>query len=160
MLTNSSGNLFGWNAAITENRYASAPWLGGTIDASGFYQSGTLSRPAGEDTVTSSYNSAVYLIMAGPAATVRTGKARPFAHALVGGAFGTFNYSGLVTPPPGDFIISGTVLGNTLSVAAGGGVDLPLSPKFAIHTQADWVRIGEGTALNLFRGTGGIVITF
>jgi opacity protein-like surface antigen len=129
-------NLNGWNASVSGyfNKY-----LGISTDLSGGYGS-----PFGVSTRT-------YTHLFGPIVRFpNSSKMIPFGHVLFGGAHlgaDGFNLSGS---------------DNSFSWAMGGGVDVKVSPRFAVRlAQADWLRtqFADSTQSN-FRYSGGLVFKF
>jgi opacity protein-like surface antigen len=129
-------NLNGWNASLSGyfNEY-----LGISTDLSGGYGS-----PSGVSTST-------YTYLFGPIVRFpNSSKMTPFGHVLLGGAH--LNASG--------FGLSGS--DNSFSWAMGGGVDVKVSPRFAVRlAQADWLRTQfvDSTQSN-FGYSGGVVFKF
>ena len=129
-------NLNGWNASVSGyfNKY-----LGISTDLSGGYGS-----PFGVSTRT-------YTYLFGPIVRFpNSTNMIPFGHVLFGGAHlgaDGFNLSGS---------------DNSFSWAMGGGVDVKVSPRFAVRlAQADWLRtqFADSTQSN-FRYSGGLVLKF
>jgi hypothetical protein len=138
-------NLYGWNAALTENI---KPWFGADVDFSGQY--GTPS-PTFLCSVASVSKAVSCLSTGSPLAPVSTKlhtftfgprftmhrfeHFRPYFHVLVGYAnvIGSLQHSAIFLP-------SATLLPQGYSksesgfaIAPGGGVDLPLSSRFAVR---------------------------
>lgn len=147
---NSSGNLYGWDASITQRPYSSYPWIGGTIRVNGGYlQTSTSISTA---TLRSSYS--MYTAMGGPSVHFRLRPVEPFAHALVGAVIEKVNTTGIGEP----FASSSTHFGYSL----GGGLDVPLSTRWAIRGQADWMNTRESATQNTNRlgVSTGVVLRF
>lgn len=131
-----SVNLNGWNASVSGyfNKY-----LGISTDLSGGYGS-----PFGVSTKT-------YTYLFGPIVRFPiSSKLTPFGHVLFGGAH--LNADG--------FGLSGS--DNSFSWAMGGGLDVYVSPRFAVRlAQADLLRtqFTDSTQSN-FRCSGGLVLKF
>jgi opacity protein-like surface antigen len=129
-------NLNGWNASVSGyfNKY-----LGISTDLSGGYGS-----PFG-------VSSKTYTYLFGPIVRFPISpKLTPFGHVLFGGAH--LNADG--------FGLSGS--DNSFSWAMGGGLDVNVSPRFAVRlAQADWLRTQfvDSTQSN-FRCSGGLVLKF
>jgi hypothetical protein len=128
----------GWSAGVSENPYPSRPWVGGTIEASGHYDT-----PAAGD------KEQVHTVMGGPNFTLTRSRVQPFARVLFGAVL-TKETAGSLT-----------VLSHYFGTAAGGGADLPISERCAIRGQADWVSFLKPTGrINLLRASGGLVFRF
>ncbi len=150
---NPSGHNLGWDASVTENPYKSLPWLGGTLDASGYYNHSSVT--SGGTTVNTQSNT--YLIMGGPAVIFKIAGLQPFVHVLLGGALASGSQSGFAGPFAKAFTGGST---GTFSLALGAGVDVPVSARLGIRTQWDWLRVGTATTTNLIRGSAGLYYTF
>ena len=129
-------NAFGWDTSYSQYPYASPGWLGGTIEASGAYASPSV-RVANQ-TVGGLLNNQIYTFMGGPAVALHTHRrVQPFAHALFGAVLTRVNTTGKGLAYFGTAVSeSKTAFG----LAAGGGIDVPLTTKIAVRGQADWLR--------------------
>lgn len=109
-------NLYGWNGSVSVNVDSR---FGFTIDGSGHYQDNVFQR------------SRVYSILAGPRFTARNEHATTFAHVLFGGTHDHERFDTLTT--------RFTTKGNAFVVAVGGGVDVNVTPHFAVRAiQAEY----------------------
>ena len=125
-------NANGWNAAATVNVNH---WFGVTADFSGAYFS----------ELGANFHNYTYTF--GPTVSFRGAPlVTPFAHALFGGATASAGVEGV------------TVSQNGFAAIIGGGVDVKVSPHFAVRpVQFDWMSLhGNGaTSNNNFRYLGG-----
>ncbi|MFB3916690.1 MAG: outer membrane beta-barrel protein [Terriglobales bacterium] len=154
-VTPDSANLNGWNASLTGNFNR---FFGITADFAGHYGSPTIGFGGiGLPGSLASADVSNYTFLFGPQVGLRTGKLRPFAHALFGA---------------GHIKVSPNVLGFSLgslglsdsdtswAMALGGGVDYALGDTFSVRfAQLDWTRTNFfDTNQNHFRYSGGIVL--
>jgi opacity protein-like surface antigen len=161
-------NGLGWNASATENLNS---WFGGTLDFSGAYARPTVTiqpntfgegLPATKIVFTDGINATAYTFMFGPTfAYRRSARFVPFARVLLGAANGR-----VATTSKGAAAIgmSESFSETHFALAAGGGVDIPISPRVAVRATADWIHT---TFPNLvtdrqenFRVSGGVVLRF
>jgi hypothetical protein len=145
-------NLHGWEVSGTKyfTRY-----FGIEADVSGHY--GTLEErefdfipPINPDLLPET-NASVFNYMIGPHFAADAGRARPFAHALIGGTTHRFNVEAF-----------GSGSDTSLSAAFGGGVDFRVSKSISIRAiQADYIltTFGPENQKNL-RVSTGVVFTF
>lgn len=134
-------NYPGWNASVSEYPYPSHPCIGGTIEASGGYQS--------QKGVT--YGS--YTVMGGPSFTPSTGDLRPFARVMLGGVIDTTSTT------------SGSAAASTpqksFGVDIGGGADFYLWDHWGFREQGDWIISSRnGSHANMGKGVIGVVYRF
>ncbi|HXM23962.1 MAG TPA: hypothetical protein VN948_22085 [Terriglobales bacterium] len=126
-------NLNGFNGEATFNL---TPVWGLTADGSGHYGS----------------QLTVYNYMIGPQYSLRRDKSKFFVHALFGKAQNTVNIS---TATRNGFESVGR------AIAAGGGYDLDLTPRFTFRAQADYLRTQTfGATQNDIRISTGLVFHF
>jgi opacity protein-like surface antigen len=170
---NPSGRLGtnGWDASVAAKL---TPWFSFVTDFSGYYSGSSVSITSTQ-TITNScaplscppftstiVNTAakpkIYNFLFGPQFSFTTGKLKPFAHFLVGGAHSDVtrsvsvsssgNIESLAEPPE-----AGTT---GFALAIGGGVDYSLKPNLAWRVQADYLT-GQGTGQNHVRVSTGPV---
>lgn len=168
-LRNNGRGLNGWEGQITGdlNQY-----LGITADFTGNYHSQSISIPG--IGISAGAHSHLYNFLFGPTVTYRTSKYNVFGHALFGAAHSRL--SGSFSVP----IIGGTSstvnTATAFGMALGGGVDINVTPMFAIRpAQVDYlytrfdaldaVATGLSTSSsgghqNSFRYSAGIVVRF
>jgi len=125
-------NLNGWNASVAGNL---TPSFGLVADISGHYTTETVVTgltTTGSGVITSRAKLSDHLFLFGPRFSYRKHeRVTPFAHVLVGG----FRAKGSLS---GAFFLNETDTG--FAAAAGGGVDVKLSQRFAFRlVQADYV---------------------
>jgi hypothetical protein len=128
--------LYGWDASVTERPYSSYPWVGGTIRVNGAYLQTSTSVSA----VTLKTSNSMYTMMGGPSVHFRLRPVEPFAHALFGAVIEKVNTAGIGEP----LASSSTHFGYSL----GGGLDVPLSTRWAIRGQVDWINTRESATQN------------
>lgn len=133
-------NLNGWDAAVNGyfNRY-----FGMTADFSGSYGTPQAAGVVGVKTH-------LHTFMFGPVVRAPMSKVTPFAHALFGGGHASLSAVGT------------SVSETDFTWAAGGGLDLNLSPHVGIRVaQADFLQTRVASASqNHFRYSAGIVFKF
>jgi opacity protein-like surface antigen len=98
-------------------------------------------------------DASVITYLFGPRVTVRTGKAEPFFHGLIGAARGSFEASTIGLTQSGS--------GTAFTFALGGGVDIKVNKNFAVRiAQLDYLRarIDDDQGLNNLRYSAGVVI--
>jgi opacity protein-like surface antigen len=112
------------------------------------------SESFGEDLDTLNAKASVQTYLFGPRFAVRTGKAEPFFHGLVGVARGSLEVS---EPDDPEDTESGT--GYAFAYVLGGGVDVKVRDNFAIRVaQLDFVQARvQGEGINAFRFSTGVV---
>jgi hypothetical protein len=120
-------NATGWILSISERPYEKYRWIGGTIEGSGVYASGTYTQLGA--TLTEAQH--LYTVMGGPMVMLPRGPIEPFARVLFGDTFSYNAVSNLVTP-------ANTTTRN-FGVAFGGGADLMFGHYWAMRGQADWI---------------------
>lgn len=160
---NSQGNLYGWDASLTERPYSSYPWVGGTIRLNGSYRQASspipngvayvrTSTPVYEGTVKT--GSSMYTAMAGPSVQFRLRTMEPFAHALFGAVIEKVSIAGL-----GDPVASSS---SHFGYSLGGGFDVNLSARWAIRAQADWINTSESATQHTSKVSvsSGVVLKF
>lgn len=134
-LGNANGVLNGWNfsAAVNPNR-----WIGIVGDFGGYYGSSSKTifftatncvLCSGDVTVTL-HN--MYTFTAGPQLSIRNDNVTAFAHALFGGAH--------IKEDMGSFPPASSVSSTNFAFMVGGGVDIPLSHRFALRIQPDYLK--------------------
>jgi hypothetical protein len=136
----STDSYYGWNAAVSEYPYRAHPWIGGTVEASGLYdsQSGTTNDE--------------YIAMGGPSLMLRSRSVEPFARVMLGGVINTtpMKFGNIVAPASHNFGMSG-----------GGGLDLPIGSRCAIRAEADWIRFwAQSQGYDMLRASAGVVFRF
>lgn len=145
-------NMNGINTSVVGNVTEN---IGIVAEFSGFRKSETINLPNvinQPELVTVQAKTRASTFLVGPRLTLRSGRAEPFLHALVGGAHGSVEVS-----------IAGfsqKSSGTTFAYALGGGIDVKVSDHFAVRFgQLDYLR-GDvaGDGLNNFRYSVGIVI--
>jgi hypothetical protein len=160
--TEGGGNLYGWDASITDNLNR---WLGLVGEFSGHYGSANsvtavIGFPGLTTTsITVNNHSNVYTFLFGPRFSYRRDKRfTPYAHVLPG--FARSHVSGTVISPIGTTTFSDTTTG--FAMALGGGLDLRLSSHFDYRMiQADYLLTHFGsTTQNNARITTGVVYKF
>jgi opacity protein-like surface antigen len=145
-------NLHGWEVSATKNftRY-----FGVEVDVSGHY--GTRDErdlniiPPIDPVFIPEVKTSAFNYMIGPHFGADVGKARPFAHALIGGTTERFNINGF-----------GNGSDTSLSATFGGGLDFQLTKSISIRAiQADYIltTFGPNNQNNLRLSTG-VVFTF
>ncbi len=171
--TSASQNAYGWDGSLSEYPYRSHPWIGGTIDASGYYYSKL------------GVGNQLFPIMGGPSVVTARWRIRPFARCMAGAVLNrvsatTINL--LTAPRRGDESIVGnsrfpssppTIPGPAsisehIGVSAGGGVDMPVGSRLAIRGQADWIeywvksqgQAQQSQSQDVIRASGGIVLRY
>ncbi|RPI20986.1 MAG: hypothetical protein EHM61_25850 [Acidobacteria bacterium] len=132
-------NMYGWNFEVAG---VVNPWFSLVGDASGNY------ADIGAGIVDASLS--IHSFAAGPQFSARRDSITGFARILVGGTrigSGVFGVSG------GD---------TKLGLVIGGGLDVPLSARFAIRAiQADWIYVPtNGSDLNQARISSGLLVRF
>jgi hypothetical protein len=147
----STPNYYGWDTSVTERPYQSHPWIGGTVEASGSYRN-SASTVLGASVKT---DDGAYTVMGGPSVTFKLHRVQPFARVLLGGLFNRTSIS--VSSQN-----ASTVVSKYFGTAFGGGVDFPVTQKFAIRGQADWLRDWTSNleASNSIRASAGVVFRF
>ena len=143
-------NGYGWHTSVSERPYVSLPWVGGTIEASGAYFNRSLM--VNQTNVTMS--EAAYSFMAGPLVSLPYRRVQPFAHVLLGA---------LVDKTAVGIGGASTSSSTTdFAYALGGGVDVPLSYRWSIRTQADWMRFhaSDVNSTDAVRVSAGAVVKF
>ncbi len=132
----------GWTAGATAylNR-----WLGITAEFGGIYDSGTLP-------LYGPWKWREYQFLFGPTFKYRAHRhLEPYGHALFGVDHATFN---IAPSPP---ILSGPVTNNDFAMAFGVGVDVPISPHFAVQVgNVDYFRVGTSNASHGVRLSTGV----
>lgn len=124
----------GWGASFTGNL---GPRVGLVAEFSGNYK--------GIDFGPFDISTRTYTYLFGPRFSYRTDAATVFGHVLVGGAT-------LQIEDASD---------TNFALAAGGGVDVNVSNRFAIRAaQIDYIPIFAGDTIHNFRYMGGVVIKF
>ncbi|MGH9752921.1 MAG: outer membrane beta-barrel protein [Blastocatellia bacterium] len=95
-------------------------------------------------------DASVITYLFGPRFTVRTGKAEPFFHGLVGAARGSVD----------DPTVGGAESGSAFAYALGGGLDIKAHDNFAIRiAQLDYLQARvDGEGVNSLRFSAGVVI--
>jgi len=138
-------NLYGWNAAVTEEV---KPWFGADIDFSGQY--GTPAAPflcqtipisstincLSKGTPHASVVTKLHTFTFGPRFTLhRYERFRPYFHVLVGYAFlsGSLSQSAIFTPIPTLIPQDYSKSNGAFAVAPGGGVDLRMGSRVAVR---------------------------
>jgi hypothetical protein len=137
-LRNQYANLNGWDVSITENVKS---WLGGTLDASGHYNSPSL---LGTNTTQQAYSFSY-----GPHFFHQGRKWRPFAHVLMG----LTHISTEVSP------VGPHVSGTSFTAAPGGGLDMRLFKDGSLRLfQAEYFHTNlQGNSQNQLRLSTGVV---
>jgi len=128
-------SLNGWNVQGTYNVNR---WLGATADIGGYY---------GSPFHVSTHD---YTFLFGPTFTVRASHVTPYVHALFG--VDRFHVN----------VIGASGTDSAFAMAVGGGLDVPIKPKFAIRVaQVDWLRTNHfSAAQNNVRLSTGVVFRF
>jgi hypothetical protein len=160
---NSQGDLYGWDTSLTERPYSAYPWVGGTIRLNGAYRQSSspipngvayvrTSTPVYEGTVKT--GSSMYTAMAGPSVQFRLRTLEPFAHALFGAVIEKVSIAAVGNPVAS----SSSHFGYSL----GGGFDLPLSARWAVRAQADWINTSESATQHTSKVSvsSGVVLRF
>ena len=137
-------NFYGWNGSLS---VSADKTFGFTVDASGHYQDNIIER------------SRFFSLLAGPRFTARNEHATTFAHVLLGGIHQHERVETLTE--------HFTTHGNAFAVAIGGGVDVNVTPHFAVRAiQAEYVlskfnRAASGKAIQHNARVGiGVVFRF
>ena len=134
--------------------YASRPWIGGEIEASGIY-----SKEIVEEGTATFYQS-LYAYMAGPTFAARArGRVRPTGHALLGAVNERSRAEGLITGTSGN---TGRTNKMIFGSALGGGFDVSLPYRLTARGVADWLSFNENAdkRVNDLRVSAGIVLKF
>ena len=143
VLRNNGTTMPGWSGSISQYPYSVCPWLGGVLEADGFYHSDTV---AGQSVLNESY-----LVMGGPSVRIYRRGLAPFARAQVGALIDRASSSRPLLFKTND---------TRVAVAVGGGADLHLLDRAFVRLAADYVRAGASDGANLLRATGGLVFRF
>jgi opacity protein-like surface antigen len=136
VLVNASGSSFNFNGGSGQFVYNANRWLGIVGDLGGYYTA-------------DGFTGGIFSYLFGPRISFRGhGRVTPFAQVLVGGA------RSIVDFPQ-----------NTFAMTAGGGVDVKVSPHFAIRPiQAEYFLTqfsnSTTTRQNNFRYSAGVVFQF
>jgi len=125
--------LNGWEGAAT---FKVNRWLGATADFSGFYASYTF---PGIQPLTIRARSLGYLF--GPQISLPSARFTPFAHFLLGAT--RVGY-----PAPSGCPLCAPSPANSLTFAAGGGVDIAVAKHVAVRGQVDLLHSGFSNADN------------
>lgn len=168
-LRNSGNSFNGWEAQGTANL---TPYFGITADVSGNYHTATAFAPI--TGVAVSADQRLYNFLIGPTVTARFNKLSVFGHGLFGAAHSSLG-AGITLPIIGG-VSTGLTSANAFAMALGGGVDIGVTPHFAIRAgQFDYLytRFDAVDALttgllsnslsghqNSFRYSAGIVFRF
>ena len=144
----------GWNGTFAANMKR---WMGVEVDAGGQYLSESIMLGGIPYTV----NNGFYSFLAGPRLAFRRDRVTPFVHGLVG-IHRSLDYAQATFPTPGAVMVP---YQNAFGTAAGGGVDIAITRRVALRTQADYLitRVGSGPTVgyeNRFRALAGIVFSF
>jgi opacity protein-like surface antigen len=145
-------NLHGWEVSVTKNF---TPYFGVEVDVSGHYgnreERSVNFIPPIDPIFIPEVNTSAFNYMIGPHVGADIGRARPFAHALIGGTTERFTIEGFASGSD-----------TSLSAAFGGGVDFRLSKSISIRAiQADYILTTFGPQKqNNARVSAGIVFTF
>jgi len=144
----------GWNGTFAANMKR---WMGVEVDAGGQYLNESILLGGVPYTV----NNGFYSFLAGPRLAFRRDRVTPFVHGLVG-IHRSLDYSQATYPTAGGVLIP---YQNAFGTAAGGGVDIAITRRVALRTQADYLitRVGSGPVVgyeNRFRALAGIVFSF
>jgi hypothetical protein len=142
-------NLYGWDTSVSERPYASYPWVGGTIEASGSYHNST----ATASNIVIHGSEAWYTVMGGPSVAFRVKRVQPFARVLLGEVVDSASASA-----NGQSVSSST---KHFGTSMGGGVDVAVNRRFALRAQADWLWWREDSqSVALVRTSVGGVFRF
>lgn len=117
------------------------PWLGLAGDLQGYGSYTQCTKPGAPVSGCASGN--LFTYMFGPQIKYRAGKLEPFAEVLLGGAHSNFYANGCTRI---GICGSKSPSNNAFSMAIGGGVDIAVSPKFAIRlvdADYDLTRFGN-----------------
>jgi len=151
------GSMNGWDvsAGINANR-----WFSVVGDFGGYYNSptqGTLFKPANCVNCTGGVSATVhniYTFAAGPQLSMREENLTVFGHVLFGGAHTRADLVSNVTA-------SASISVTSFALVVGGGVDIGISPRFALRIQPDYFQssILDRRQAN-FRVSTGMVFRF
>lgn len=148
------GSLNGWNISAAGNANR---WFGVVGDFGGYYGSPTTTRlfkPANCVLCTGNVSATlhnIYTFAGGPQVSVRQNNLNFFGHALFGGAHTRADLVASNVP-------SATISNTSFTVIAGGGVDIPLSHRWALRLQPDYFLTSIlDRRQNNFRFSTGIV---
>src|SRR6266850_206290 len=144
----------GWNGTFAANMKR---WMGVEFDAGGQYLSESVVVAGAPYLV----NNGFYSFLAGPRLAFRRDRVTPFVHGLVG-IHRSLDYAQATFPAPGTVLVP---YQNAFGTAAGGGVDIAITRRVSLRTQADYLitRVGTGPTVgyeNRFRALAGIVFSF
>jgi len=167
--SSASQNSYGWNGSVSEYPYKSHPWIGGTVDVSGYYYD------------KQGVGTQLFPIMGGPSIAANGWRMQPFVRVMFGGIVDRTSTStvSLLTgpnqanlsigeanklrPPP---TVTGPASTNYhLGFSAGGGIDIPAGSRLAIRGQADWIEYwvssqGQPQPQEVIRASAGVVFRF
>jgi opacity protein-like surface antigen len=148
----------GWRGKASEYPFLSCPWIGGTVEVSGYYVASSASVSNSLVSASSTTNTQVYTFLIGPSVSVRRGRIQPFADALIGVVHGRAKVlvSGFPTGT-----ISGSSSASNLGTAPGAGVDFPLSSRWRVRTEANWLReFASGISVDYLEASAGLSFRF
>jgi opacity protein-like surface antigen len=133
-----SQNLNGGGGQAT---FYMTKWLGFAADLQGYGSYTQCTKPGAP--VSGCAQGNLFTYMFGPQIKYRAGKLEPFAEVLLGGAHSNFYANGCTNV---GICGSKSPSNNAFSMAIGGGVDIAVSPKFAIRlvdADYDLTRFGN-----------------
>jgi hypothetical protein len=167
--SSASQNTYGWDGSVSEYPYRSHPWIGGTVDTSGYYYN------------KQAPGSQLFPIMGGPSVVANGRRIRLFARCMAGavldrvsatrinllskGNESEISMGGAARLPSAPTVAGPASTTDNLAVSGGGGVDIPAGSRFAIRGQADWITYwaksqGQFQLQDVIRASGGIVLRF
>ena len=132
-LTNDNGGgLTGWNASAT---FPATPRIGVAADFSGYYPGFNTGCPG------CGQHAKIFTFLVGPQISASRGRLTPFARFLLGGTHMTTSIDSL----PNYITFTSN---HSFTFGGGGGVNVRLSPRFALRGQVDWLHNGFTTTDN------------
>jgi opacity protein-like surface antigen len=149
----------GWRGTASEYPFPTCPWVGGTVQVSGYYYGASENASNGPISASATTRSETYTLLMGPSIALgKKGPLQPFANALIGVLHGsgkaTVVFSGVVS---GASAGSGT----NLATSAGGGFDFPLSSRWKVRTEVNWLRaFASGNSVDFLEASAGLAFKF
>lgn len=149
---------YGWRGTAAQYPYANRPWLGGSAQIGGYYD--TAATPSSLVSSAATGSTHLYTFLVGPSIRVTSRHVQPFAAALVGvvsggnvtsaAKVGTLPMTGVTTPASLRF-----------ATGLGGGVDFPLSSRLVVRAHSDWLgALTSGNTTDFLQSSGGLVYRF
>ena len=155
-----TSTIYGWRGTASEYPYAAHLWIGGAAQVSGYYDTVAATGTPSLGSSTASGSVHLYTFLLGPSVRLPSRRIQLFANALAGVVAES---SSSLSTTVGTIPVTGAGSSSASHFGTGieGGVDLPVSSRWAVRAHSDWLRVyPSGNSIDFLESSGGLAYRF